>query len=85
MYEIHPANRRVEKKLDKLIKTRQDIVDKLRRLKQNPRKALDAHPLHGHLEGKWACWLGSNLRIIYIIDDVNKKIEIEATGTHKVY
>ena len=85
MYEIYPANRKVEKKLNKLIQARHDIVDKLRRLKQNPRKALDAHPLHGSLEGKWSCWLGSNLRIIYIIDNVNKKIEIEAAGTHKVY
>ncbi len=85
MYEIHPANKKVEKKLNKLIQARHDVVNKLRRLKQNPRKALDAHPLHGPLEGKWSCWLGSNLRIIYIIDDVNKKIEIEATGTHKIY
>ena len=85
MYEIYPANKKVEKLLNKLIKTRKDIVEKLKRLKKNPRKALDAHSLHGQLEGKWSCWLGSNLRIVYIIDDANKRIEIEAAGTHKIY
>ncbi len=85
MYEIYPANKKVEKLLNNLIKTRKDVVEKLKRLKENPRRALDAHPLHGGLEGKWSCWLGLNLRIIYIIDDANKRIEIEAAGTHKIY
>ena len=58
MYEIYPGNKRVEKKLNKLIKTRKDIVEKLQRLKEDPRKNVGAHPLHGPLAGKWACWLG---------------------------
>jgi len=85
MYDIYPANKKVEKILEKLINERKDIVEKLKRLKQDPRRNIGAHPLHGRLAGKWGCWLGSNLRIIYIIDDLNKKIEIEAIGTHKIY
>ena len=84
MYELYPANRRVERKLDNLIKTRKDIIEKLKRLKEDPRKNVVAHKLHGRLAGKWSCWLGSNLRIIYIINDSEKKIEIEAVGTHKI-
>lgn len=85
VYEIYPANRRVEKTLQELILLRKDIVDKLRRLKDDPRRALDAHFLHGQLKGKWSCWLGYNLRMIYTIDDINKMIEVEAIGSHKIY
>ncbi|MFH1593000.1 MAG: type II toxin-antitoxin system mRNA interferase toxin, RelE/StbE family [Candidatus Woesearchaeota archaeon] len=85
MYEIYLANKKVERILDKLTKTRKDIVEKLQRLKEDPRKNVGAHPLHGPLAGKWSCWLGSNLRIIYIIEKNNKRIEIEAVGTHKIY
>ena len=85
MYEIYPANRRVERELIELLQNRSDILDKLRRLKEEPRRALDAHPLHGHLKGKWSCWLGYNLRMIYVIDDANKRIEVEAIGSHKIY
>ena len=85
MYEVHPANSKVEKVLLNLIKQRKDIAEKLKRLAEEPRRNVGAHPLHGRLAGKWACWLGSNLRIIYVIDDLNKKIEIEAVGTHKIY
>ncbi len=85
MYEIYPANKKIEKTLEKLIEKRRDIVEKLKRLQEDPRKNLDAHPLHGPLAGKWSCWLGSNLRIIYIIDDENKRIEIEGAGSHKIY
>ena len=85
MYDVHPANKRVEKTLQELISSRNDILDKLRRLKEDPRRALDAHPLHGPLKGKWSCWLGYNLRMIYVIDDANKRIEVEAIGSHKIY
>jgi len=85
MYDIYPANKKVEKFLGKLMKRRKDIIEKLTRLKDDSRRNLDAHPLHGHLAGKWSCWLGSNIRIIYVIDDENKRVEIEAVGSHNIY
>ena len=85
MYTILIANNRTEKILREYIESRHDIKVKLDRLKMNPRGELDAHPLHGKLAGKWSCWLGSNLRIIYSINDVAKTIIIEAVGTHKIY
>ncbi len=85
MYDIHIANDKTEKRLREYIKQRGDIKNKLDRLKIDPRRELDAHPLHGRLAGKWSCWLGSNMRIIYSINDIEKIIIIEAIGTHKVY
>ena len=74
MYEIHPITKRAKKRLDEYLLIRGDIKDKLVRLKINPRRELGAHPLHGKLEGKWACWLGSNVRMIYFIDDEKRVI-----------
>ena len=85
MYEIYPASKRVEKALLEFIRSRSDVVEKLRRLKENPRENIGAHPLHGPLAGKWSCWLGSNIRMVYAIDDRNKRIEVEAIGSHKIY
>ena len=85
MYEIFTANSKTEKRLLGIIKIRNDIIEKLKRLKIDPRRELDAHSLHGRLIGKWSCWLGSNIRMIYSIDDLNKKIIIEAVGSHKIY
>ncbi len=85
MYKIFTANSKTEKRLQKYISTRKDIKEKLKRLKINPRKANGAHPLHGKLEGKWSCWLGSNIRVIYIIDDIKLRIIIEAVGSHNIY
>ncbi len=85
MYEIYPANKRAERRLQELILFRSDIKEKLIRLKINPRREAGAHPLHGRLSGKWSCWLGSNLRMIYEIDDFNKRILVESVGSHKIY
>ena len=85
MYEIYTANNRTEKRLKDYMKERQDIVKKLQRLKLSPRTEIGAHPLHGKLSGKWSCWLGSNIRMIYSIDDNNKLIIAEAVGTHQIY
>jgi len=85
MYSIYTANSKTEKRLGEYVSFRQDIKEKLERLKQEPRKANSAHQLHGRLKGKWSCWLGSNIRLIYIIDDINKRIIIEAVGSHKIY
>lgn len=78
-------NKKVEKRLNDYIDQRSDIIDKLKRLKINPRKECGAHPLHGELKGKWACWLGFNIRMVYKIDDADKIIMVEKLGTHKVY
>ena len=85
MYTLYPTNRKVEKILLEYISLRADIKDKLYRLRQEPRKANGAHPLHGKLEGKWSCSLGSNIRLIYIIDDSKRIITAFAVGSHKVY
>jgi addiction module RelE/StbE family toxin len=85
MYEIFTANSKTEKRLKEYLSLRDDIKEKLDKLKIEPRKFNSAHQLHGRLSGKWSCWLGSNIRIIYKIDDINKIIFIEAVGTHKIY
>ena len=85
MYQIYTANSKTEKRLHEYISLRQDMAEKLDRLKEEPRKANGAHPLHGRLAGKWSCWLGSNIRLVYRIDDVKGIIIVEAVGSHKVY
>jgi addiction module RelE/StbE family toxin len=85
MYELFVANSKTEKILRKYISSRPDIKNKLDRLKENPLKSLGAHPLHGKLKGKYACWLGSNIRAIYTINEKEKSIIIQAIGTHKIY
>lgn len=85
MYKLFIANYKAKKRLIEYTKLRKNIKNKLERLKSNPRSELGAHPLHGRLAGKWGCWLGNNIRMIYSIDDSNKLIIIEAVGTHKIY
>jgi len=85
MYKLFTANSKTEKLLKKYIDLRNDIKNKLDKLKENPYKSIGAHPLHGKLKGKWACWLGSNIRAIYIIDLKTNSIIIQAVGTHKIY
>ena len=85
MYKLFVANSKTERLLNKYIKLRQDIKNKLDKLKENPRKANGAHPLHGKLKGKWACWLGSNIRAIYIIIEKEKSIILQAVGSHNIY
>ena len=85
MYRIFTANSKTEKILQECISLRNYIKEKLDKLKLEPRRANGAHPLHGKLKGKWSCWLGSNIRMIYIINEKEKKIIIEAVGSHKIY
>jgi len=85
MYKIFTSNKRVEKKLKNYIKYRKDILNKLRRLTNNPKKECGAHVLKGKLKEKWSCWLGSNIRLIYIIDNLKRIIWVESIGTHKIY
>mgnify|MGYP001558538204 CR=1 FL=1 len=85
MYEIKTRNKNVKKELEGYISIRPVIKDKLQRLMQNPRKECSAHPLRGRLAGKWACWLGSNIRMVYEIDDSEKIVMVEAVGSHNIY
>lgn len=85
MYNLFTANSKTEKRLHEYLSFRKDMKEKLDKLKIEPRKANGAHPLHGKLYGKWGCWLGSNTRMIYNIDEKKKTIIIEAVGSHKIY
>ncbi len=76
---------KAEKQFYDVLNSRQGIPEKLEKLKQNPRKELDAHKLKGKLEGKWSCSLGSDIRMIYEIDYDNKEIVVVAAGSHKIY
>jgi len=85
VHKLFTANSKTEKLLRYYIKSQSNIKNKLNKLRENPKKAIGAHPLHGKLKGKWACWLGSNIRAIYIIDEKEKSIIIQSVGTHKIY
>ena len=85
MYSIEIYNKKIYKKLEEYLSVRSGIKEKLNRLRENPRKENGAHLLHGRLAGRWSCWLGSNIRIIYMIDDKKKVITIEAIDSHKIY
>ena len=85
MYEIYTANKKTERKLTEYLKSREDLKEKLDKLGENPRKANGSHQLHGRLKGKYACWIGSNIRMIFSINENMKRVIIEAVGTHKAY
>lgn len=85
MYKLFIANNKTEKKLKDYIKIRPDIKRKLDSLKLDPYKSCGSHLLHGKLKGKRACWLGSNIRMIFSINEESKTIFIEAVGSHKIY
>ncbi|PIN92552.1 hypothetical protein COU61_01470 [Candidatus Pacearchaeota archaeon CG10_big_fil_rev_8_21_14_0_10_35_13] len=85
MYKIEVSSKKVEKRIKQYISLRKDIINKLEKLKGDPHKSNGAHKLHGKLSGKWACWLGSNIRLIYVIDENKKVLSLDAVGTHKIY
>jgi len=85
MYEIFFPNNKIEKLVDYYMNLRNDVRDKLKRLTINPFREIGAHPLKGRLKGKWSYWLGSNIRMIYTIDALNKKIIVWPVGSHKIY
>jgi mRNA-degrading endonuclease YafQ of YafQ-DinJ toxin-antitoxin module len=85
IYKLYTANSKTEKRLKEYLDQSENIKLKLDRLKENPYKSNSAHKLYGRLLGKWACWLGSNIRAIYIINEKDKTVIIEAVGTHKIY
>ncbi len=85
MYTFSTRSKKAEKQFCEILHLRSNIREKLLRLKNDPRNELDAHKLKGKLEGKWSCWLGADLRLIYEIDDDAKEIIVVAAGSHKEY
>jgi len=85
MYKFTTRSRKAEKQFYHVLSLRKDILEKLEKLKSNPRRELNAHRLKGKLEGKWSCYLGGNIRLVYEIDDENKEIVVVAAGSHKIY
>jgi addiction module RelE/StbE family toxin len=84
-YTLTTRSKKAEKQYYQILHSRQSIKEKLELLRENPRKALDAHKLKGKLAGKWSCSLGRDLRLMYKIDDENKEIVVVAAGSHKIY
>ena len=85
MYKLTTRSKKAEKQFYKFLYSRQGINEKLEKLKEDPRKELDAHKLKGKLKGKWSCSLGGDIRMVYEIDDDNKEIVVVAVGSHKIY
>lgn len=86
MYKLTTRSKKAEKQFYSVLNSRSGIAEKLEKLKEDPRRELDAHKLKGKLEGKWSCSLGSDIRMVYEIDDANKEIVVVAVGSHrKVY
>lgn len=83
MYKFTTRSKKAEKQFYEALNSREGIKNKLEMLKNDPRKQFNAHKLKGKLEGKWSCYLGSDLRLVYEIDDENKEIIVVAAGTHK--
>ena len=85
MYKLTTRSKKAEKQYYVVLNSRPGISEKLEKLMKDPRRELDAHKLKGKLEGKWSCYLGGDIRMIYEIDDVNKEIVVAAAGSHKIY
>tara|TARA_B100001971_G_C18243500_1_gene572561 strand:- start:1697 stop:1957 length:261 start_codon:yes stop_codon:yes gene_type:complete len=83
MYEITTRTKRVEKRYNEFVDDKTE--KKLELLKQNPRGKLGAHKLKGKLKRFWSCWLSTDIRMIYEIDDENRLIIVESIGSHKIY
>ena len=43
MYSIYSSNKKVEKKINYYLSSRNDIIEKIKELRENPRRACDAH------------------------------------------
>jgi len=84
-YIFTTRSKKAEKQLYKMFHSYSVIKKKLEKLAENPRKELEAHKLKGKLAGKWSCYLGWDIRLVYEIDDKNKEIVVVAVGSHKVY
>ena len=85
MYKITTRSNKAEKQFYSIIVLRPGLRNKLEKLKLDPRREIGAHKLKGKLAGKWSCVLGSDIRMVYEIDDINEEIIIVAVGSHKIY
>ena len=83
MYKFTTRSKKAEKQFYEILNSREGIKNKLEILKNDPRGQFSAHKLKGKLKGKWSCYLGSDIRLVYEIDDANKEIVIVAAGTHQ--
>ncbi len=83
MYNFTTRSKRAEKQFYNVLNSRESIREKLERLRIDPRRELNAHKLKGKLEGKYSCYLGWDIRLVYEIDDKNKEIVVVAVGSHK--
>lgn len=83
MYSFTTRSKKAEKQFYKILNLREDIHEKLERLKIDPRRELNAHKLKGRLEGKYSCYLGWDIRLVYEIDDESNEIIVVAAGSHK--
>ena len=83
MYSFTTRSKKAEKQFYEILNSREGIKSKLELLQSEPRKQFNAHKLKGKLEGKWSCYLGSDIRLVYEIDDKNLEIVVVAAGTHK--
>lgn len=81
--QINNKKQKGRKQFYNYLHSRKGLPSKLEKLKDNPRKVLDAHKLKGKLEGKWSCSLGADIRMVYEIDDENKEIVVFTVGSHK--
>ncbi len=83
MFKFTTRSKKAEKQFYEVLNSREGISLKLEELKEDPRGKFNAHKLKGKLEGKWSCYLGYDIRLVYEIDDKNKEIIVVAAGTHK--
>ena len=83
MYNLTTRSKKAEKQFYEVLSSRESIRTKLEMLRNDPRGHFNAHKLKGKLEGKWSCYLGYDIRIVYEIDDENKEIVVVAAGSHK--
>lgn len=86
-YKITTRSKKAERQYYEFLKSKQEIPDKLEKLRVNPRIELNAHKLKGKLKGLWSCHLSKNpdIVMIYEIDDKNKEIIVYAVGSHNIY
>ncbi len=83
MYKLTTRSKKAERQFYDVLNSGEGILQKLDRIRDGPRRELDAHKLRGKLDGKWACSLGYDIRMVYEIDDENKEIIVVAVGSHK--
>ena len=83
MYKFTTRSKKAEKQFYEVLSSREVIKSKLEMLKNDPRGQFSAHKLKGKLDGKWACYLGYDIRLVYEINDQSKEIIVVAAGSHK--